>query len=152
MKYIAVIPLLLFVVACRQEKLSKTEMRNVLHQQNEKLGEYFKAGHAAQIATMYSDSAKLCPNRNTEVYIGRDAIKKFWAEASSDGSKLQEMTTETLTVDGDINVIYETGITTTKTLYKDSVYTSKVKFANVWKRQPDGNYLLDVDIWNAVKE
>jgi len=53
-------------------------------------------------------------------------------------------------VDGDINVIYETGKTTTKTLYKDSVYTSKVKFANVWKRQADGSYLLDVDIWNAI--
>jgi ketosteroid isomerase-like protein len=152
MKYITIIALSLLVVACRQRELSKTDMRHILHQQNEKLGEFFKAGDAAQIATMYSDSAKLCPNRNGEIYIGREAIRKFWTEATSDGSKLQEMITETLTVDGDVNVIYETGMTTTKTLYKDSLYTSKVKFANVWKRQPDGNYLLDVDIWNAVKE
>jgi hypothetical protein len=49
-------------------------------------------------------------------------------------------------------VIYETGITTTRTQYKDSVYVTTVKFANVWKRQADGTYLLDVDIWNAISE
>ena len=100
---------------------------------------------------MYSDSAKLCPNRSSDIYVGRDAIRKFWS-AAAEGSKLLEMNTETLSVDGSSDVIYETGITTTRNFYRDSVYVSKVKFANVWKKQADGTYLLDVDIWNAIEQ
>jgi ketosteroid isomerase-like protein len=134
--------------ACRERSLSKTEMRTILHERNEKLGEYFKAGDIEKLVTMYSDSAKLCPN-GADIYIGRESIRKFWT-AASEGSKLLEMNTETLTVDGNADVIYETGKTTTKTLYQDSVYLSTVKFANVWKKQSDGTYLLDVDIWNSL--
>lgn len=142
--------LMLLLSACREQQLSSAEMRAILHERNEKLGEYFKTGDATKVVTMYADSAKLCPNRVGEIYIGREAILKFWEEDLK-GSKLLEMTTETLTINGNRDVIYETGKTTTKTLYKDSVYVTTVKFANVWKRQLDGNYLLDVDIWNAVK-
>lgn len=151
MKYFVILSFLFSVVACQEQKFSQTEMRQILHERNEKLGEYFKEGDVSKLVTMYSDSAKLCPNGAEKVYIGREQIQKFWT-AASEGSKLVEMNTETLTVDGTWDVIYETGITTTKTLYKDSVYESTVKFANVWKRQADGNYLLDVDIWNDVKQ
>jgi ketosteroid isomerase-like protein len=140
---------LLMLLTCREHSLSKAEMMEILNERNEKLGEYFKSGDVDKLVTMYADSAKLCPNRAGEIYIGREAIKKFWA-AASEGSKLLEMNTETLSVDGNADLIYETGITTTKTLYQDSVYVSKVKFANVWKKQNDGTYLLDVDIWNAI--
>lgn len=137
------------LLACQEHSLSNAEMRTILHERNEKLGEYFKSGDVDKLVTMYADSAKLCPNRAGEIYIGREAIRKFWA-AASEGSKLLEMKTETLSVDGNSDVIYETGITTTKTLYQDSVYVTSVKFANVWKKQKDGTYLLDVDIWNAI--
>lgn len=123
-------------------------MKKILHERNEKLGELFKAGNADELVKMYSDSAKLCPD-GADLFIGREAIRGFWSKAM-EGSKLQEMNTQTLTVDGDANVIYETGKTTTKILIQDSVYTSTVKFANVWRRQSDGTYLLDVDIWNKV--
>jgi ketosteroid isomerase-like protein len=142
--------LFLLAVACQPKPLSRSEIRKILHERNEKLGEYFKAGDATQLATMYSDSAKLCPNGG-DLYIGRDAIKEFWRKAMN-GAKLLEMTTETITVDGNVDIIYETGKTTSKTLYQDSVYVAKVKFANVWKKQADGSYLLDVDIWNKLPE
>jgi ketosteroid isomerase-like protein len=142
---------LMMLLGCREHSLSKADMRQILHERNEKLGEYFKSGDVQKLVTMYSDSAKLCPNRSSTIYVGRNAIREFWS-AASEGSKLLEMNTETLSVDGNSDVIYETGISTTKTLYQDSVYTTKVKFANVWKKQPDGTYLLDVDIWNAVSQ
>lgn len=66
-------------------------------------------------------------------------------------SKLLEMNTHVLTTDGTEAVIYETGKTTTKSLYKDSVYTFTVKYVNVWIKQRDGNYKLDIDFWNAEK-
>jgi len=124
-------------------------MRDILHTQNEALGSLFKAGDAEKLAMMYSDSAKLCPN-GADIYIGRNAIHNFWKQAMT-GSKLLEMNTQTLTVDGNRDVIYETGKTTSKILFKDSVLTFNVKFANVWRRQKDGTYLLDVDIWNSLE-
>jgi ketosteroid isomerase-like protein len=125
-------------------------MAEILHERNEKLGELFKAGDASKLALMYSDSAKLCPNGG-ELYIGRRAIRDFWEKGMA-GAKLIEMNTETITIDGNGDVIYETGKTTSKTLYKDSMYVFRVKFANVWKKQPDGNFLLDVDIWNSLPD
>jgi ketosteroid isomerase-like protein len=138
---------LILATSC-QSQLTKTEMKKILHERNEKLGELFKKGDASELSKMYSDSAKLCPD-GADLFIGREAIRNFWTSAM-EGSTLQEMNTQTLTVDGDANVIYETGKTTTKILIKDSVYTSTVKFANVWRKQSDGTYLLDVDIWNKV--
>lgn len=150
MRIFQIATLLLTMVSCQERPLSKIEMREILHERNEKLGEYFKSGDIDKLAMMYCDSAKLCADR-ADIYVGREAIKNFWKQASA-GSKLLEMNTETLTVDGNADIIYETGRTSTKALYKDSIYVSKVKFANVWKRQNDGTYLLDVDIWNALPE
>jgi ketosteroid isomerase-like protein len=142
------IALSLIALSACQSDLTKTEMKKIIHERNEKLGELFKKGDAAELSKMYSDSAKLCPD-GADLFIGRQAIRNFWTSAM-EGSTLQEMNTQTLTVDGDANVIYETGKTTTKILFKDSVYTSAVKFANVWRKQTDGTYLLDVDIWNKM--
>ena len=141
--------LIVLSVACKPKELSKNEMREILHTQNETLGSLFKAGDAEKLSMMYSDSAKLCPN-GADLYIGRNAIRDFWKQAM-EGSKLVEMNTQTLTVDGNRDVIYETGKTTSKILIKDSVFTFNVKFANVWRRQKDGTYLLDVDIWNSLE-
>ena len=137
---------ILCLVGCQKAQLSKQEMHKILRERNEKLGECFKSGDAKKISLMYSDSAKLCPDGSSMI-VGREAIFDFWKKDAA-SSKLMEMHTQTLTVDGDQDFIYETGVTTVKTLYKDSVYDFKVKFANIWKRQTDGSYLLDVDIWN----
>ncbi|HEY9009159.1 YybH family protein [Ohtaekwangia sp.] len=142
--------LILALSSCERTTLSPTEMRVILHERNETLGKFFKEGDVEKLATMYTDSAKLCPNGAVDIYIGREAIKQFWKEAM-EGSQLLDMKTETLSVNGNHDLIYETGKTTTHTKYQDSVYVSEVKFANVWKRQQDGSYRLDVDIWNAIK-
>ncbi|HEY9047922.1 MAG TPA: nuclear transport factor 2 family protein [Ohtaekwangia sp.] len=142
--------LLVVLCSCGEKKLSVEEMRAILHERNETLGKLFKEGNADKLVTMYTDSAKLCPNGAFEIYIGKKAIRKFWGDAM-EGSELLDMKTETLSVDGSEGIIYETGRTTTRTKYQDSVYVSEVKFANVWKRQSDGTYLLDVDIWNSIK-
>lgn len=140
--------IIVFGISCQQGHLSKNEMTAILHERNEKLGLLFKAGDADKLAEMYSDSAKLCPN-GADLYIGRTAIRDFWKQAMT-GYKLVEMKTRTITIDGTTDVIYETGKTTTKLLFGDSVLVDSVKFANVWKRQKDGTYLLDVDIWNSL--
>jgi ketosteroid isomerase-like protein len=145
---------LLFFVAsvvfgCNDNSMGKADMQQIVHDRNERLGLYFKSGNIDSLVLMYADSAKLCPN-GADIFIGRDAIKKFWSAALKD-SKILDMQTETVTVDGNREVIYETGRATTTFRVGDSTQTFAVKFANVWKRESDGQYRIDVDIWNELK-
>jgi ketosteroid isomerase-like protein len=137
------------IISCQQSghKLSKAEMRHIVEKQNDSLGACFKEGNATKLAAMYTDSAKLSPNGGDFIF-GRDSIKAFWAEDFK-SSKLLEMTTTVLTIDGNEEVIYETGKAVSKFLINDSVpYIAKVKYINVWRKQPNGSYKLDIDFWN----
>ncbi len=144
--------LVISLISCQhtEKKLSKEEMRKIIESQNTLLGECFKSGDASKVAAMYTDSAKLCPNGYDFVH-GRDSIKAFWAEDFKT-SKTLEMKTDIFTVDGDAEVIYETGKANSKFLYKDSIYKVTVKYINVWRKQSDGSYLLDIDFWNKDKK
>lgn len=150
MKKYTVVICLLMLCACEKIQRSESELRAILHERNEKLVALFKEGDAEKLAMMYTDSAKLCPNGAKEIYIGRQAIASFWKSAL-EGSTLLDMKTETTTVDTSGDLIYETGKATTRTAAQDTIYVSTVKFANVWKKQRDGSYLLEVDIWNSVE-
>jgi ketosteroid isomerase-like protein len=134
--------------SCRIKNLekSKKEMRQLVLKYNTELGECFKSGDAEKLSQLYTDSAKLCPN-GYDFVIGRENIKVFWAEDFKT-SRVIGMNTQVLTVDGTIDVIYETGIAESKIMYNDSLYNARVKYINVWRKQPDGTYLLDIDFWN----
>ena len=149
MKKVISFCLLLMVWACQPSPPSKAHLREIVDEQNKKLEALFKEGDVDKLVTMYCDSAKLCANEESEIYIGREAIKKFWT-AAMEGSKLIEMETETLSVDGTEDLIYETGKVMNKVEYNDSIYTYHSKFVNVWKKQQDGSYKLDIDTWNSM--
>ena len=140
--------IIFLIISCQpKQKLSKAEMRIIVEKQNDSLGACFKEGNAVKLAAMYTDSAKLSPNGGNFIY-GRDSIKAFWAEDFK-SSKLLEMKTTVLTIDGNEEVIYETGKAVSKFLINDSVpYIAKVKYINVWRKQPNGSYKLDIDFWN----
>lgn len=140
--------IVLINVACRQSgsDLTKLEMQNIVEQQNKLLEKYFIESNIDGLALLYADSAKLSPNGGNFVF-GRDRIKLFWANDFKE-SKVLEMKTNVLTIDGNAEVIYETGKTDSKILYNDSIYLAHVKYINVWRKQSDGSYKLDIDFWN----
>ena len=140
-----------FFISCNpaSNNLSKDEMRKIVEERNTALGDCFKNSDIEKLALIYSDSAKLSPD-GREFVFGRDSIKAFWGR-SFKTSKTLDMKTEVLTIDGDENVIYETGKTSSKILYEDSLYNVTVKYINVWTKQKDGSYKLDVDFWNRNK-
>jgi len=121
-------------------------MRKIAETQNLMLGKCFMQGDAQKLAMMYADSAKLCPN-GLNFIVGKEKIKDFWAEDFKT-TKVLEMKTNVYSVDGNIDVIYETGKSTTKFLFNDSTITATVKYINVWRKQTDGSYKLDIDFWN----
>ena len=136
-------------MACEPAKLSEAELKEIVHQQNEKIQTAFMTADIEQLVLMYSPDAKLSGNGEKQIYRGRDAIKKFWTDAMK-GAQLVDMETNTMTVDASGDIIYETGLVTTKVRIEDSVYVETGKYVNVWKKQSDGTYLLDVDTWNEV--
>ncbi len=148
---ITLIVIAIFCFSCKnlEVKLSKEDMRDIVESRNAQLGLCFKSGDVERLALMYADSAKLSPNGSDFVY-GRDSIKAFWAEDFK-SSKVIEMNTTVLTIDGNSKIIYETGIAKSKILYNDSIYNVAVKYINVWRKQQNGEYLLDIDFWNKAR-
>jgi ketosteroid isomerase-like protein len=146
------VALIMIIGSCNnnEQKLTKEEMKKIVDARNALLGECFKSGDAERVAKMYCDSAKLSPNGSGFVH-GRQNIKAFWAEDFKT-SKTLEMNTNVLTIDGDKDIIYETGLASSKIKYNDSIYHVTVKYINVWRKQSDGAYLLDIDFWNKDKK
>ena len=144
-----VIPLLVSCNKSATQEISSIELRSIVKKQNSELESCFKEGNAEKVAGLYTDSAKLSPNGGDFV-VGRSKIKDFWANDFK-SSKLIDMSTEVLTVNGNKEIIYETGKTRTKFIYKDTIYTTSVKYINVWIKQKDGKYKLDIDFWNKDK-
>jgi ketosteroid isomerase-like protein len=136
----------LFCACEKNPEISKDEMRRIVKAANDSLAVCFKSNDAEKVSKMYADSAKLCPDGMDFVH-GRTKIKEFWAEDFKT-SRTIEMNTNTYTVDGDKDIIYETGKASSLILYKDSIYNVTVKFINVWRLQTDGSYKLDIDFWN----
>jgi ketosteroid isomerase-like protein len=137
-----------FFGSCKKsaQTLTKAEMKAIVEKQNDTLGNCFTKGDADKLAEMYTDSAKLSPNGSGFI-TGRDSIKLFWQEDFK-SSKVLKMKTLVLTINGDENYIYETGKAFSEILYNDSVYHASVKYINVWRKQANGSYKLDVDFWN----
>jgi ketosteroid isomerase-like protein len=149
--FILMLPSALFFSSCKHtsSKLSKAEMKTIVEKQNSLLESCFTKSDVEKLSEMYTDSAKLSPN-NYRFITGRDSIKAFWVDDFK-SSKTLKMETNVLTIEGDENLIYETGITSSQILYNDSVYHPRVKYINVWCKQPNGDYKLDVDFWNKDK-
>jgi ketosteroid isomerase-like protein len=142
---------LCLLCACsgQPKQTDATQLKQLVHEANQRLGKFFELGNADSLAGMYTVGAKLCPN-GTDFVTGREQIRAFWKKDLSSGAKILEMRTETFTVDGTPEVVYETGKTFLKIAEKDSTYHSSVKYCNIWRRQPNGSYQLDVDIWNKL--
>ena len=138
------------LLSCQNQSLSKEEMTKIVKAGNDRLTYLFKKGNADSLALMYTSEAKLSLN-GYDFSNGRNAIHQLWKEDMVN-SKVLEMTTKTLTVDGNKEVIYETGKTSLKLTFKDSVFTTSIKYCNIWRWQPDGSYKLDVDFSNADKK
>lgn len=138
------------LVSCQNQTLSKEEMTNIVNERNERLRYLFIKGDPDSLALMYTSEAKLSLN-GYDFAKGRTTIHQLWKDDMVN-SKVLEMTNQTLTIDGNSDVIYETGKTRLKLTFKDSIFNTTVKYCNIWRRQANGNYLLDVDFSNADKK
>ena len=72
------------------------DVRAAIEQVNSQFVEAFKAGDAATIASLYTDTAKMLPPDATEI-AGHDAIQNLWQSWMDDG--LKDLTLEAMEVE-----------------------------------------------------
>ena len=121
-------------------------MRQAIEQVNAQVMAAFKAGDAAAIASLYSDTAKMLPPDATEI-AGREAIQELWQSWLDDG--LKDLTLEAIEVEASGDLAYEIGSFSMQApAENNTMMTATGNYVVVWKRGADGNWRLHVDTWN----
>lgn len=122
------------------------DVRQAIEQVNAQFVEAYKAGDAATIASLYSDTAKMLPPDATEI-AGHDAIQNEW-QSWIDGG-LKDLTLEAVEVEASGDLAYEIGLFSIQApAENNAMVTATGNYVVVWKRSGDGNWRLHVDTWN----
>ena len=147
MKYLIISGLLIFTACGTQPSLEQAKEK--IKMQNEKLHQVAATKNTDLLKEVYAADANFMPPGMGPVQ-GRDSIIALWKDGLDD---IIGMNSRSIDIGGTVDIVYEVGVveTTIKSGQKDSVVTHKVKYNNVWRREPDGEYRLVVDIWNAMK-
>ncbi|HQQ96653.1 MAG TPA: nuclear transport factor 2 family protein [Cyclobacteriaceae bacterium] len=121
-------------------------MKRIVELHNRQLEQAFRNQDLDALAKIYAPNARLCPDGD-RFYVGIDEILKFWSQDFS-VSRVTQMSTQTWSVAGNEDVIYETGITQVTSVNSGAVHQNSVKYINVWTRHTDNTYKLTIDFWN----
>jgi uncharacterized protein (TIGR02246 family) len=122
------------------------DVRQAIEQVNSQFVEAYKAGDAATIASLYTDTAKMLPPDATEI-AGQDAIQNLWQSWIDDG--LKDLTLEAIEVESSGDLAYEIGqFSLQAPAENDAMVTATGNYVVVWKRGEDDNWRLHVDTWN----
>jgi uncharacterized protein (TIGR02246 family) len=122
------------------------DVRQAIEHTNSQFVEAFKAGDAATIASLYTETGKMLPPDAREI-AGRDAIQNEWQSWIDDG--LKDLTLEAVEVESSGDLAYEIGSFSIRApAENDAMTTATGNYVVVWKRGDDGNWRLHVDTWN----
>lgn len=129
------------------EAMDLPQVRQALEAANAKFVEAFNGGDAAAVVALYADDATLLPP-NSELIRGRQGLQDFWSAAMKAGFKDVALTT--VEVGGSGDTAYEIGqYSLTVQPEGQTPKPDSGKYLVVWKRQTDGSWKLQVDIWNS---
>jgi uncharacterized protein (TIGR02246 family) len=119
------------------------DVRQAVEQVNSQVMAAFKAGDAATIASLYTETAKMLPPDATEV-AGREAIQNLWQGWLDDGFK--DLTLEAIEVEASGDLAYEIGLFSLQApAENNAMMTATGNYVVVWKHGADGHWRLHVD-------
>jgi uncharacterized protein (TIGR02246 family) len=122
------------------------DVRQAIEQVNARFMEAFKAGDAATIASLYTETGKMLPPDAAEI-VGREAIQAEW-QSWIDGG-LKDLTLEAQEVEASGDLAYEVGAFSLQVpAESDDMVTAGGNYVVVWKRGAEGDWRLEVDTWN----
>jgi uncharacterized protein (TIGR02246 family) len=126
------------------------DVRQAIEQVNARFVEAFKAGDAATIASLYTETAKMLPPDASEV-IGRKAIQELWQGAISDGVK--DLTLKAIDVEACGDLAYEVGSFSIEVPAENNAKrTAGGNYLVIWQRGADGQWRLHIDTWNDAPD
>jgi uncharacterized protein (TIGR02246 family) len=121
------------------------DVSQAIEQVNAQFVAAYKAGDAATIASLYTETATLLPPDATEV-AGHEAIQKLWQSWIDEGYK--DLTLEAQKVESSGDLAYEIGEFSLQVPAENNTMVAATgNYVVVWKRE-EGNWRLHVDTWN----
>lgn len=96
------------------------------------------------VMSFYNDESKYLPD-NAKLLEGKDEIREFWK--LSFAYDILEFEMNPNSAEGNVNLIYETGIGRSKFSANGSEMEFQFKYVNVWKKI-NGRYILIIDTYN----
>ncbi|MEJ7576812.1 MAG: nuclear transport factor 2 family protein [Pyrinomonadaceae bacterium] len=121
----------------------KASIRREIVEANRKMVETMKRGDLLGVSRFYADDAMILFHRGQKIQ-GRKAIDAYWT--SIKGAKDWKL--DVIEVGGSRDEVYQIGKSsfTSEADGKENTYTCD--FIVIWKRQTDGAYKIQVDIYN----
>ncbi len=120
-----------------------TDVRTQIESANRGFMTTFKEGNAAEIASLYTPSAKLLP-ANSDFVSGTDAIQQFWQSVLDFGIK--EVKLETIEIEAHDDTAIEVG--RYQLFANGGTVADAGKYLVVWKND-NGSWKLHRDIWTT---
>ena len=138
------------VMSCQKAQKVNVEAEKAIILKNaEKFSSYVMASDYDNIEASYTNSAKIFPN-NTKIIEGEN-IKKYWILPEGYSTSHHKIFPEEITIVDD-NTAYDYGYYEGKTKNVEGEENSwKGKYVIVWKKE-DGNWKMELDIWNNVRD
>ncbi len=122
-------------------------LRTSIEAQNAKYVAAFNSQEAEKVALLHTENAIVMPPNHPAVR-GREDIQSL-IEADIEGG-IRDLSLTTLSMVAADGVVSEVGkYSLNIQLEAGESIPDSGKYVVVWKRQPDGAWLLDVDIWNS---
>ncbi len=144
---LAVLLSLLLVSCTGQQQVDTAAVRQAIDSQNAKFTAAYNRQDAAGVAALYTQNATALPP-NGKMLQGRSAIKESNQAEFAMGLKDLQLSTVSLNVFGDH--AHEIGkFTITLPPKGEEVMKDSGKYLVIWKKQADGTWLIDKDIWNS---
>jgi len=151
MKHLAIVLLVLGVVfapaSCtRQESYDVGQIRKSIEEVNASYGEAIREGNLAGVVAAYTDDATMVPP-DGDLIKGKQAIEEFYRRLLQMGVK--DIVLTTIEVEGSGGTAYEIGKTKIRIQPEGQETTQdSTKYMVIWKRQADGKWKVQADIWN----
>jgi uncharacterized protein (TIGR02246 family) len=123
-----------------------SDVRATIETNNQKFLSAFRRGDAAGVAALYTQNAYALPP-GSDVIQGREAIQAFWQTVMDNGAKGGELKTLDVETGGD-NMAREIGRYVLTFQQGNETTNIAGKYVVIWK-QENGEWKLDVDIWNS---